>query len=458
LVEFYNSTNGPSWTSDANWLTGPLATWEGVTVTGDRVTGLSLPFNNLTGSLPYHIGFLQKLTFLSLPGNNLTGEIPSAILFLNQLTELNLSENQLTGGIPSLLGLNLKLQTINLSENSLSGSIPASIGLLQKLMYLNLSANQLTGSIPSSIGLLKKLQILFLSENQLTGSIPSTFGQLRQAVEIYLFNNLLKGAIPSSIGNLDSLVWLNVSNNDLTGAVPATVTNMGKLFSLNVSGNELSTLPNVATMTTLGQLRVRDNRFTFEDLEPNKPKLSSSAFYVPQDSVGSVETVSLCAGDTLRLTANFTGGLANNRYRWLTVGGGFSTPTTADPVLTIVNVQPENSGTYFARCTNTVVTGLTIIRRPVQVTVAACASSPAVVETLKAYPTEFDNETTVSVTTTNEEDLSLAIIDGDGMVVETVEGLKTNQDVKVGQNLGRGLHYLQATHAGKRHVTRIIKN
>ncbi|HNW49686.1 MAG TPA: hypothetical protein PKH79_01305, partial [Prolixibacteraceae bacterium] len=33
LVEFYNTVGGPNWTDQGNWLTGPVNTWTGVTVT-----------------------------------------------------------------------------------------------------------------------------------------------------------------------------------------------------------------------------------------------------------------------------------------------------------------------------------------------------------------------------------------------------------------------------------------
>lgn len=455
LVEIYNSTNGSGWTSSTNWLTAPVSTWEGVTVTNGRVTGLSLPFNNLTGSLPFHVGFLQKLAFLELPGNSISGPIPSVIIFLTSLEDLNLSENQFSGPIPPLLGLNLKLQTLNLSFNQLSGQIPSSLALLQKATNINLSVNQLTGSIPLALGFLKNVERLYLNENQLTGTIPHTIGNMEKAVEIYLYNNKLTGTIPSSVSSLDSLVWFNVSNNDLTGNVPAAIATMPNLFHFNISGNEIAGLPNLSAMTSLGQLRVRDNRLTFEDLEPNKPKLASPTFYTPQDSVGTAATVALCVGDTLKLTADFTGSQPNNRYRWFLTPATAVTATSASPVLTIPNVQTSNSGTYFARCTNTVVTGLTIVRRPVQVTVTECAA--AAESAMRVYPTPFENETNLFINSEREEDMEVTVHDKDGRVVETLSGLKTNQDLKIGSQLKSGLYYLNAVHGGKKEVIRIIK-
>ena len=36
LVALYNSTGGPNWTNNTNWLNGPVSTWPGVTVPVDE--------------------------------------------------------------------------------------------------------------------------------------------------------------------------------------------------------------------------------------------------------------------------------------------------------------------------------------------------------------------------------------------------------------------------------------
>src|SRR5512138_2008526 len=66
LVDFYNSVGGPNWTDQGNWLTGPVSTWSGVTVTDGRVTGLEIVSNNMSGTIPATIGQLTELTRLRL--------------------------------------------------------------------------------------------------------------------------------------------------------------------------------------------------------------------------------------------------------------------------------------------------------------------------------------------------------------------------------------------------------
>ena len=61
LKKIYLSTNGNGWTNNSGWKTGinnPNAspcTWYGVYCEGNLVKGISLPNNNLTGTLPESI-------------------------------------------------------------------------------------------------------------------------------------------------------------------------------------------------------------------------------------------------------------------------------------------------------------------------------------------------------------------------------------------------------------------
>jgi len=58
LVALYNSTNGANWTDNTNWLTNAdVSTWYGVTVSGDRVTGISLNSTNLA---LHHCGMIYN--------------------------------------------------------------------------------------------------------------------------------------------------------------------------------------------------------------------------------------------------------------------------------------------------------------------------------------------------------------------------------------------------------------
>ncbi len=98
LVNIYDATGGNSWTRKENWkaVGKRLETWQGVTMTGTRVTAVNLATNKLTGSIPQafvHANALQQMTSLDLSGNELYGI--KAIEGLTGVTDLNVSDNYL---------------------------------------------------------------------------------------------------------------------------------------------------------------------------------------------------------------------------------------------------------------------------------------------------------------------------------------------------------------------------
>ena len=166
LVALYNATDGPNWSYSYNWLTGPVATWYGVTVSDLRVRELNLLGNNLAGPLPPEIGALTALKYLILQDNEIPGPLPPELGQLVALVDLDLEGNILTGPIPPELGQLTNLEYLNFqtvdawtqeSWNELSGSIPPELGSLTNLKELLLDSNPLTGPIPLSFTNLKNL-------------------------------------------------------------------------------------------------------------------------------------------------------------------------------------------------------------------------------------------------------------------------------------------------------------
>ena len=141
LVALYNATDGPNWKNNQNWLSDePLDEWYGVTVEDERVTGLVLNANQLTGTIPSELGNLAGLEGLYLGRNRLTGSIPAELGNL-ALDTLDLSYNQLTGVLPSELGDVANLRVLSLNFNQLTGSIPLSFANLVALDWLRFYMN-----------------------------------------------------------------------------------------------------------------------------------------------------------------------------------------------------------------------------------------------------------------------------------------------------------------------------
>lgn len=209
LVALYQTTDGPNWKNNTNWLvTVTPSDWYGITILEGHISKIYLWWNQLTGPIPPELGELTHLTQLALVGNQLTGNIPLSLTNLSSLYNLFLQDNQLTG------------------------PIPPQIGSMSRLFQLGLSGNQLTGSIPPELGNLSGLSVLQLGDNQLTGEIPPELGDLNseRIFGLHLYNNQLTGAIPGQLGNLTSLNRLDLNNNQLEGDIPGSFTNLINLI------------------------------------------------------------------------------------------------------------------------------------------------------------------------------------------------------------------------------------
>ncbi len=316
LVTFYNSTNGDNWTDNTNWLTGPVNTWFGITVTGNRVTGIDLRTNNLVGILPPEIGDLSQLTWLVVNGN------------------------QLSGAIPPEIGNLIELEYLYLQYNAFTDTIPSQIGNLQKCIRFFAGMNQLSGTIPPDIGNITSLQELFLDSNDFEGSIPPEIGNCANLTDLHLSNNQLTDTIPHQIGNLDKLNWLALHNNQLTGAIPNTFQNLGKLNNCTLDHNCFIDLPDLSTLPELVNLQAECNHLTFEDIEPNISIFNFT--YTPQDSVGEKQDTTLSQGSSLLLSVSVDG--TANQYQW--TKDGLDISGANDDSYPIHFAIPEAQGSY----------------------------------------------------------------------------------------------------------------
>ena len=330
LFDLWKNTGGAKWTNHTFWKTSaPVSQWVGVTVTNNRVTGLSLHSNNLIDTLPSSIGNLTALTDLELDNNtNLTGNIPSTIGNLTLLTQLTLSGCNFIGTIPSTIGNLKNLTQLILGENNLSGNIPNTIGGLINLNYLYLEVNKLSGSIPSSIGALKKLTWLYLYNNNLTGTIPSEFGNMSSLNVADLRNNQLSGSLPNEIGNLSALNALHIDNNLISGALPQSLRKcpIGQ-YGLSIASNYI-------------------NNYT--ELEYWIQRFGSLSYYPQYGTVPIQEKT----GDTLFVSVG--GNPVNNTFNWY-INGAAQAPVYGDSFFVATK-----SGKYTVQVNNGIVTQLNI--------------------------------------------------------------------------------------------------
>jgi len=147
-VIFY-ATAGGSWHSgDLHWLSGVHECYWTKKVKGRPMGIVECDDDN-------------HVTYIELVENNLQGSLPKEIGWLDNLISLDLQENRLTGKIPSTLGNIPTLKNIFINSNSFSGKIPTHLGQLKNLTLLLLDTNELKGTMPAEICNLKNHSHLY---------------------------------------------------------------------------------------------------------------------------------------------------------------------------------------------------------------------------------------------------------------------------------------------------------
>lgn len=110
-------------------------------------------------------------------------KVPMDIFSQTNATSLNLAGNQLSGSLPAEIRFLENLTNLDLSNNKFTG-VPAEIGQLSKLETLNLSGNPITG-LPNELGNLKNLKVLDLTNtNYSTQDLQGIKANLSTAVVI----------------------------------------------------------------------------------------------------------------------------------------------------------------------------------------------------------------------------------------------------------------------------------
>ncbi|MEZ4947522.1 MAG: T9SS type A sorting domain-containing protein [Cyclobacteriaceae bacterium] len=117
LVALYNGTNGTGWTNKTNWLTGPVATWFGVTQTGASITSINLPANQVSGDVPFEIIDLNALQNINLSDNEISSLPP--VSQIEAISSLDVSGNKLDF---SSLEANAGILTVDYLDQSILGS------------------------------------------------------------------------------------------------------------------------------------------------------------------------------------------------------------------------------------------------------------------------------------------------------------------------------------------------
>ena len=338
LVQIFEETGGTT-TWILPWdLTTPVATWEGVTLSGGKIRELDLSSRELRGVLPnvFDSDFFSELRYLSFFDNDLEGQIPSSIGSITTLTYLDLDKNQF------------------------EGSVPASFGNLVNLQSLWLSRNNLT-RLPNEIGNMRSLRTLYLNDNKFT-ELPETIGNLSELLVLNVSDNELRG-LPNSITNLRKLIQFYANRNYIS-SLPPTIQNLVALTVFEMNTNNLTALPNgFLQLSSLSRFRVSENELEFDDLLPYSNRTYSVFDYAPQAPINEEEDILATLNTSISFTVQTQG--AGNNYQWFRNGTSVATTQT----LTINRVSTGDVGVYVADITNPSLPNLTLKRRSITLNV-----------------------------------------------------------------------------------------
>ena len=399
LVALYNSTNGPEWYSQDDWLSPfwPVSWWEGVTISGNRVVRLNLGSNNMSGHIPEEFGLLDSLSYLNLNNNSILSlpqsfgnlstldtltifnsaidSLPDSFCNLTDLKVFDFSSTQIRY-LPEQFGNLTQLKELNGYDADLH-VIPASIGNITGLQNIYLALNKIS-YLPPEICNCINLNRLHLNANRIA-EIPEEIGNLTQLTELILGGNELTELpdgiftlyglkklnfaanhltqIPPAIGNLINLENFQFFKNQFT-SIPDDIGNCVNLNYINGYSNKLNEIPlSLLNLPNVETLFLPMNALTFEDIEP---LISIRGFeYYRQDSIGQSLDTTLALGSTFRLEI-LTGG-AHNQYQWFK-NSELITGTTK-PYLNFEILTFADSGSYHCEVTNTVATELTLFSK-----------------------------------------------------------------------------------------------
>jgi hypothetical protein len=175
----------------------------------------------------------------------------------------------------------------------------------------------------------------------------------------------------------------------------------------------------------LENLRIQNNKFTFEDIEPNIGVPLIEFIYSPQDSVGVKTDTTVCDETVYSLSVSVGG--TNNEYQWKKDGVDISGATDSD--FEINPVETEDEGSYLCEITNSVATALTLYSKPVNITVNNCS----IPENLLVFDMIFTSGACLNAYDT-------ITIAGDGSEVIVVTGASLDLIAGMSVNILAGFH------------------
>jgi hypothetical protein len=451
LVALYQSTNGPDWVVDSNWLSDkPVGQWHGVQVGNGRVIHLFMFYNNLTGTLPEAIGDLTGVTYLGLWCNKLSGMIPSSIGNLTMLSHFNISCNEMSGTFPPEFANCQSLLGIVAYQNKFEGSFPQPILQLTALRQLELGSNLFTGPLPPELGQMTELRHLSLDRNHFNGKMPS-LKALINLTELHLTSNDLTGDISDFLGDSTDIFYLGLEANNFTGSVSTSYFDPARITFLDISENAFDSIGDFSASIDAGVLLriwAWGNYISFEDLEPNRNV--ATFIYTPGKNLLDTALYSLKGGESITIESGSAGSYTH--YQWFR--DGTEIPTETGARLEINDFGMNDVGVYHCVMTNDSLPLLTLRRSPVTLMLqGASGVGLASIQELSFYPNPASDLILVK---NLDPGSAIEIFDITGRLLQQAI-LGADSEINI-SGLAPGQYCIKAISGTLRHIGRFVKH
>ncbi len=420
--EYENLVNLETLYLSSNSLTGTIPPEIG-NMTSLRF--LNIGRNDLNGTLPDNLGNLSNLVSMDISSANISGSIPESFGDLTQLQSLRLYVNELTGTIPSSLANLTQLRNFEVFSNELSGELSPDFSQWTQLSTFKAGSNQLSGSIPESYASFINMTNFEVSYNNLSGELSPLYSNWASATFIALQYNELSGEIPDTFANLINIEFLNLGYNQFSGELSPDFSNWANAQGISFQHNQFEgQVPDFTTAlsgdTSGDFLQINNNRFQFGDFEDEFDYYNQELFafrYIEQAKVNEIESTDNCVGSTITLSTTVSG--TANVYQWFKDGSPVTGANDADLILDPLGTA--DVGIYTCEITSTIVTGLTLERNPITVTVN-------------------DNAPTANEIT----DITVCDLDGDGFTAFTID-ITDLESQTIGNQTGLTVSYYDAS-------------
>ena len=147
---------------------------------------------------------------------------------------------------------------------------------------------------------------------------------------------------------------IRLDSNAVAGQIPAEFAKLDGLTQVGLADNAITDVPDLSSLRLIQELRLENNRLSFEDLEPNSSL--SGISYAPQAILKAAALHEVAAGQPFELDISGQG--SADVYQWYHDSIGIANNTGS--LLKIAAVDRKTIGDYYVEVTNPQVPGLTL--------------------------------------------------------------------------------------------------